>query len=102
MTTPAHDPKGYYAILELGFDADAEAVKAAYRSLAKVLHPDHNSAPDAVARFQRLNEAYQVLGDARRRALYDARREAAAKAEKAPRNGPEAEPRKAASPPPPP
>ncbi|MEO5374562.1 MAG: DnaJ domain-containing protein [Alphaproteobacteria bacterium] len=72
MATPVHDPKGYYAILDIGRTADGEAVKAAYRARAKVFHPDHNRAPDAVEKFQRLNEAYQVLSDLRRRAAYDA------------------------------
>ncbi|KAF0111053.1 MAG: hypothetical protein FD149_2568 [Rhodospirillaceae bacterium] len=37
-----------------------------------MLHPDHNTAPDAVEKFQALNEAYQILGTPHKRAAYAA------------------------------
>ncbi|MFN3077615.1 MAG: DnaJ domain-containing protein [Alphaproteobacteria bacterium] len=71
MGIPAQDPKGYYTALGLDRSADLAAVKVAYRSRAKLLHPDHNPSPDAAAKFQHLNDAYQTLGDPGRRAAYD-------------------------------
>jgi len=68
----ASDPKGYYAILKIDQTASAEAIKAAFRRQAKLLHPDHNTAPDAVEKFQTLNEAYQSLGTPHKRAAYAA------------------------------
>lgn len=71
-TTPANDPKGYYTVLDVARTVEGDGIKAAFRAKAKSLHPDHNRAPDAVEKFQKLNEAYQVLSDLRRRAAYDA------------------------------
>lgn len=65
------DPKGYYAILELRFDASKAQVKSAYRRRAKQLHPDRNNAADATKLFQLLHEAYGVLIDESLRAEYD-------------------------------
>lgn len=67
---PASDPKGYYAALGLRAGADADDIKAAYRALAKRLHPDAGGG-DAAA-FARVAEAYHVLGDPARRLEYDA------------------------------
>lgn len=69
MTTK--DPSGYYAILELRFDASKAQVKSAYRRRAKQLHPDRNNAADATKLFQLLHEAYGVLIDESLRAEYD-------------------------------
>ena len=70
-TSPVEsDPAGHYAILELNSTASAADVTAAYRRLAKLLHPDMPETGDRLA-FLRLQEAYQVLGDADRRADYD-------------------------------
>lgn len=59
---------------ELGVErgaSDAD-IKAAYRKLAARLHPDKNPGnAKAEARFKRVNAAYGVLSDAKRRALYD-------------------------------
>ena len=65
------DPKGYYAILGLGVEADATTIKAAYRRRAMELHPDRNTSPNAARQFQFLNEAYATLGDPGARAEYD-------------------------------
>jgi curved DNA-binding protein len=61
----------YYAVLGVSRDASPEAVKKAYRSLARKLHPDVNKDPKAEERFKRVNEAYEVLKDPGKRAKYD-------------------------------
>lgn len=66
------DPKGYYSALGISFDADVEAIKAAFRLRAKRLHPDTNSSVNAEAQFRHLSEAYRVLRDPERRRRYDA------------------------------
>jgi DnaJ domain len=63
-----------YAVLGVGTDASAEAVRQAYRSKARTCHPDVTREPHAAARFQRLAAAYEILGDPERRRAYDARR----------------------------
>lgn len=60
-----------YHILGVEPDADAAAIKSAYRLLARTHHPDRSDAPDADAVFDRIAKAYSVLGDARRREWYD-------------------------------
>ena len=65
------DPKGYYIALGLTEDADMEAIKSAYRSKAKRLHPDFNPSPVAAKQFHRLHEAYSTLNDAAKREIYD-------------------------------
>lgn len=72
MTTLSQDPKGYYAVLGLAPGADLTAIKAAYRSRAKAVHPDRNPTDRAREEFQRLVEAYRVLRDVIHRAEYDA------------------------------
>ena len=61
-----------YAILGVPRDADATAVKKAYRTLARDLHPDRNpDDPTAEERFKEVQGAYAVLNDAEKRKLYD-------------------------------
>lgn len=63
----------YYAVLGVARDAPGDAVRVAYRRLAARAHPDrHQGGADATARFKVIVEAYSVLGDAERRAAYDA------------------------------
>jgi hypothetical protein len=60
-------------VLELEGDPDFEAIKAAYRRLAKVNHPDLAKGEEAAVRFQAVQAAYEVLRQAeeRRSALSD-------------------------------
>lgn len=62
----------YYAILGVARTADADALKAAWRRLARIKHPDKNPGnPDATAEFQLLESAYSTLCDPTRRRTYD-------------------------------
>ncbi len=65
------DPRGYYRILQVAPSASQEAIKQAYRAMAKALHPDLNRGQDTTAAFQAVNEAYSVLSDPSQRAAYD-------------------------------
>jgi curved DNA-binding protein len=64
--------KDYYAALDLEPNADEQAVKQAYRKLARKYHPDVNPGDQAAEeRFKEVNEAYQVLSDPQKRRKYD-------------------------------
>ncbi|MEX0607427.1 MAG: DnaJ C-terminal domain-containing protein [Halofilum sp. (in: g-proteobacteria)] len=63
--------KDYYATLGVERGASQDAIKRAYRKLARKYHPDVSSEPDAEAQFQALQEAYEVLKDPEKRAAYD-------------------------------
>jgi len=64
-----------YALLQVDASADAARIRTAYRALAAVFHPDHAGA-DGEPRMREINAAWEVLGDAKRRAAYDAERRA--------------------------
>ena len=68
MTTSKRD---YYDVLSISRDASEEDVKKAFRKLALEFHPDRNRSEGAEGRFKEVNEAYQVLSDAKKRADYD-------------------------------
>ncbi|MCB9899528.1 MAG: DnaJ domain-containing protein [Planctomycetes bacterium] len=64
----------YYEVLGVAKDADADAVKKAYRKLALQWHPDRHpeaEREEAAARFRKVSEAYEVLSDPEKRARYD-------------------------------
>lgn len=64
--------KDYYQILGVDRSADEKEIKRAYRKLALKYHPDKNPGDkQAEEKFKELNEAYEVLGDAEKRAKYD-------------------------------
>jgi molecular chaperone DnaJ len=68
-TTPKHD---YYETLGVGRKADADEVRKAYRKLARKYHPDLNPGDkSAEDRFKNVQEAYDILGDSKKRQMYD-------------------------------
>jgi molecular chaperone DnaJ len=67
--------KDYYQALGVTKDADAAAIKKAYRKLARELHPDKNPGDaKSEARFKEVSEAYDVLSDKAKRDKYDEER----------------------------
>src|ERR1051325_755900 len=63
--------RDYYELLGVQPDADEQALKKAFRRLARELHPDVSTEPEAEARFREVTEAYEVLSNSETRALYD-------------------------------
>ncbi|HET6522328.1 MAG TPA: DnaJ domain-containing protein, partial [Geminicoccaceae bacterium] len=62
-----------YAVLGVPRNADAAAIKAAYRKLAKTWHPDrHPGDAEAERRFKEIGAAYNLLADPGRRRRFDA------------------------------
>jgi molecular chaperone DnaJ len=60
-----------YEVLGVENGADERQIKKRFRALARELHPDVNSEPDAEERFKEAAEAYEVLCDPERRKVYD-------------------------------
>ena len=60
-----------YAILQVSQDADQDVLQAAYRALARRLHPDRSEDPTASSQMAQLNAAWETVGDPDRRAAYD-------------------------------
>ncbi|TCS66204.1 molecular chaperone DnaJ [Primorskyibacter sedentarius] len=64
--------RDYYDVLGIKKGADADEIKKAYRRKAKELHPDRNADnPESEGQFKEVNEAYEVLKDADKKAAYD-------------------------------
>ncbi|WP_101019944.1 molecular chaperone DnaJ [Helicobacter pylori] len=62
----------YYEILEVEKHSNQETIKKSYRKLALKYHPDRNAGDkEAEEKFKLINEAYGVLSDEKKRALYD-------------------------------
>ena len=63
----------YYKVLGVNRDADEDAIKKAYRKLALKWHPDRNQGKkeEAEKQFKAISEAYEVLSDKDKRAVYD-------------------------------
>ncbi|KAJ8447659.1 hypothetical protein Cgig2_031713 [Carnegiea gigantea] len=69
--------ESYYAVLGVSRNASIDEIRRAYRKLAMQWHPDKwartpSLLGEAKRKFQRIQEAYSVLSDARKRAVYDA------------------------------
>lgn len=64
--------KDFYAILGVSKTASEAEIKQAYRKLSRELHPDkHKGDKTKEAKFKEVNEAYEVLSDAKKKAAYD-------------------------------
>src|ERR1035437_8481426 len=69
MKKENHD---YYETIGVERTADEETIKKAFRQLAMKHHPDKNPGDkDAEERFKKINEAYEVLSDSKKRQEYD-------------------------------
>ncbi|KAI2476672.1 Chaperone protein DnaJ [Pyrenophora tritici-repentis] len=68
-TVPTHD---YYVVLQVQPDVLHDEIKASYRRLARLHHPDKNiGCKEATAKTQLINAAWEVLGDVEKRQQYD-------------------------------
>ncbi|OIO58599.1 MAG: molecular chaperone DnaJ [Alphaproteobacteria bacterium CG_4_10_14_0_2_um_filter_63_37] len=64
--------RDYYEVLGVHKNAQDAEIKKAYRKMAKEHHPDRNAGnAEAEAKFKEINEAYEVLSDSQKRAVYD-------------------------------
>ena len=64
--------QSYYEILGIPSSASEDEIKKAYRKLSKTLHPDKNDSDTFFNNyFQKINEAYSILGDIEKRKQYD-------------------------------
>ena len=63
------DKRDYYEVLGVDRGADGDTIKKAYRKMAKKYHPDVNPGDkEAEEKFKEVNEAYEVLSDAQKKA----------------------------------
>src|SRR5579885_3021343 len=69
---PAATKKDYYETLGVGRGADTDEIRKAYRKLARKYHPDLNPGDKAAEeRFKKVQEAYDILSDTKKRQVYD-------------------------------
>lgn len=66
-----HGATEYYKILDVEQSASEGEIKKAYRKISLKVHPDKNAHPKADESFKRVNKAFEVLGDAQKRTIYD-------------------------------
>jgi DnaJ-class molecular chaperone len=68
----AGEPNSFYNILEVSETASPEDIKKSYRKLSMLHHPDKNgNSQESKEKIQKINEAYEVLGDAEKKKEYD-------------------------------
>ena len=63
--------KDLYKTLNINFDASEEEIKAAYRKLVRIYHPDVSKKPENTSKFKEIQEAYEILIDKENRKKYD-------------------------------
>ena len=64
--------RDYYELLGVSRSATEKDIRAAYRKLARQYHPDLNpNSKEAESKFKEISQAYEVVGDAEKRKLYD-------------------------------
>src|SRR5438105_10672995 len=69
---PAAARQDYYEVLGVSRDSKADEIRKSYRRLARKYHPDLNPGDKAAEdRFKRVQEAYDVLSDSKKRQIYD-------------------------------
>jgi len=66
-----HCYQRYYEILGVPKTATQKEIKSAYYKLSKLHHPDVSTSPDSKHIFQEVSQAYETLGDVKKRQLYD-------------------------------
>jgi molecular chaperone DnaJ len=71
LTGQMAEKRDYYEVLQVSRNATEAEIKKSYRSLALKYHPDRNRDNGAEETFKEINEAYEVLSNAERRAAYD-------------------------------
>ena len=65
------DSLGYYTILGVSQDANFQEIKKSYRKLAKKYHPDRNKSAHAEETIKKINQAFEILSDRKKRKQYD-------------------------------
>jgi DnaJ family protein A protein 2 len=66
------EKENFYSVLGVPESSTGEDIKKAYRKMSLKYHPDKNNGdPESVKMFQKISEAYEVLGDAQKRNEYD-------------------------------
>src|SRR5580704_19775047 len=69
---PTTTKQDYYELLGVGRKANQKEIRAAYRKLARKYHPDLNPGDKSSEdKFKQVQEAYDVLSDAKKRQMYD-------------------------------
>ena len=63
--------KDLYKILNIDSDADAAEIRAAYRKLARIYHPDISESEESLNAFKEIRQAYEILSDEEKKKLYD-------------------------------
>ena len=66
------DTTSFYNVLDVPETATADEIKKAYRKLSMMYHPDkNNNSQESTEKFQKISEAYEVLGDVEKKKEYD-------------------------------